>query len=108
LYNPFSPLFKKIVNKCRELHKENMELYNYSQGGTLENLRHENSLEKGQIDQLMMKLKEKENIREDLEGEINEISDTIGIVSKRIKELEDRNAELEKEVKPSKPTKNKD
>jgi chromosome segregation ATPase len=84
-----------------------MELYNYSQGGTLENLRYENSLEKGQIDQLLLKLKEKENLQEDLEGEVNEISDTIAIITKRLKELDDRNAELEKEIKVSK-TKNKD
>jgi chromosome segregation ATPase len=79
-----------------------MELYNYTQGGTLENLKHENSLEKGQIDQLMLKLREKENIQDDLENEINEISETISIVNKRIKELEERNADLEKEIKNKK------
>ncbi len=76
-----------------------MELYNYTQGGTLENLKHENSLEKSQIDQLMLKLKEKGSIQEDLENEMNEISETIATLNKKLKELEDRNNELEKEYK---------
>jgi chromosome segregation ATPase len=79
-----------------------MELYNYTQGGTLENLKHENSLEKSQVDQLMLKLREKENIQEDLEKEINEISETVATLNRKLKELEDRNAELEKEYKPLK------
>jgi hypothetical protein len=80
-----NPLFKKLVNKCRDLHKENMELYNYTQGGTLENLRHENGLEKDQIDQLMMKLREKENIQFDLENEISELSEVASLLSKKLK-----------------------
>lgn len=94
-----NPLFKKLVNKCRDLHKENMELYNYTQGGTLENLRHENGLEKDQIDQLMLKLKEKENIHYDLETEINDLSEVISFLTKKLKDVEDRNTELEKELK---------
>jgi hypothetical protein len=80
-----NPLFKKLVNKCRDLHKENMELYNYTQGGTLENLRHENGLEKDQLEQLMLKLREKENIQFDLETEINELSEVVSILSKKAK-----------------------
>ena len=76
-----------------------MELYNYTQGGTLENLKHENSLEKSQIDQLMLKLKEKESIQEDLENEVNEISETISTLNKKLKEFEDRNSELERDYK---------
>jgi hypothetical protein len=80
-----------------------MELYNYTQGGTLENLKHENSLEKGQIDQLMLKLKEKENIQDDLENEVNEISEITSVLSKKIKELEERNADIiENNIKVSK------
>jgi hypothetical protein len=80
-----NPLFKKLVNICKELHKENMELYNYTQGGTLENLRHENGLEKDQIDQLMLKLKEKENIQLDLETEINELTEVYSVLIKKLK-----------------------
>ena len=74
-----------MVNKCRELHKENIELYNYTQGGTIENLRVENGLEKSQIDQLMMKLKEKENIYEDLYYEIHEMTETVSVLTKKLK-----------------------
>jgi hypothetical protein len=102
-----NPMFKKLVNKCKDLHKENMDLYNYTQGGTLENLRHENGLEKDQIDELMTKLKEKENIQNDLESEINELSEVGSILTKKLKELEERNNELEREYKSLK-TKSKD
>jgi hypothetical protein len=102
-----NPMFKKLVNKCKDLHKENMDLYNYTQGGTLENLRYENGLEKDQIDELMTKLKEKENIQNELESEINELSEVASILTKRLKELEDRNLELEREYKSLK-TKGKD
>jgi len=94
-----NPMFKKLVNKCKDLHKENMDLYNYTQGGTLENLRHENGLEKDQIDELMTKLKEKENIQNDLESEINELSEVASILTKRLKELEETNYDLEREYK---------
>ncbi len=81
------------------MNKENTELYNYTQGGTLENLKYENGLEKSQIDQLMLKLKEKEIVNQELENELNEISETIAILNRKIKENDDRNAELEKEIK---------
>jgi hypothetical protein len=78
---------KKLVNRCKDLHKENMDLYNYTQGGCLENLRHENGLEKDQIDQLMLKLKEKENIQFDLENEINELSEVSSLLNRKLKVL---------------------
>jgi peptidoglycan hydrolase CwlO-like protein len=81
------------------LNKENTELYNYTQGGTLENLKYENGLEKSQIDQLMLKLKEKEIINSELEYELNEISETISNFNKKIKENEERNTDIEKEIK---------
>ena len=43
-----------MLIKCQEFHKENSELYDFTQGGTLENLKFENGLEKSQIDQLML------------------------------------------------------
>lgn len=61
-----------------------MELYNYTQGGTLENLKFENGLEKSQIDQLMLKLKEKDAIIGDLEFEISEMSETISLLNRKI------------------------
>jgi hypothetical protein len=80
-----NPHFKKLVAKCRELNKENTELYNYTQGGTLENLKYENGLEKSQIDQLMLKLKEKEIINQELEGEITEINEGLLFLNKKLK-----------------------
>jgi hypothetical protein len=98
----FSSQFKKLVSKCRDLIKENSELYNYTQGGTLENLKYENGLEKSQIDQLMIKLKEKELYNQELEYEVNDISDNISSLNKKIKEIEERNSEIEKELKSNK------
>jgi hypothetical protein len=94
-----NPQFKKLVAKCRELNKENTELYNYTQGGTLENLKYENGLEKSQIDQLMLKLKEKEIINQDLETDIFEMNENMTTLNKRIKELEERNSLIERELR---------
>ena len=58
--NQTNPNFKRLIDKCRALVKENNELYNYIQVGILENLKYENGLTKSQIDQLKLKLKEKE------------------------------------------------
>jgi len=74
-----------MLIKCQEFHKENSELYDFTQGGTLENLKFENGLEKSQIDQLMLKLKEKESINNELENEHNEINETLFILSRKNK-----------------------
>jgi hypothetical protein len=95
----FSAQFKKLISKCRDLNKENSELYNYTQGGTLENLKYENGLEKSQIDQLMLKLKEKEFNNQEIEYEISELSDTISFLNRKIKEIEEKNIEVEKDIK---------
>ena len=87
------------MSKCKDLIKENNELYNYTQGGTLENLKYENGLEKSHIDQLMIKLKEKDIIGGELESEITEISETISFLNKKIKENEEKNTDLEKDIK---------
>lgn len=47
----------------------------------------------------MLKLKEKEMINSEMEYELTEISDTINNYNKKIKELEERNSELEKDIK---------
>jgi len=74
-------------------------LYNYTQGGTLENLKYENGLEKSQIDQLMLKLKEKEIINQEMENELHDLSENINLINKKIKEIEERNFEIDKEIK---------
>lgn len=66
-----------------------MELYSYSHGGILENLKYENGSEKMQIDLLMLKLKEKEAINNELEYEINDLTETVNQLSKKVKDLED-------------------
>jgi hypothetical protein len=47
----------------------------------------------------MIKLKEKELYNQELEYEITDISDTITSLNKKIKEIEERNSEIEKELK---------
>jgi hypothetical protein len=69
----------------------------------LENLKYENGLEKSQIDQLMIKLKEKDVINQELEYEITEANDEILILNRKIKETEEKNVELEKDIKNYKP-----
>ena len=48
-------------------------------------MRQENSLEKKQIEQLMMKLKEKDNIQNDLEKEMSEASETLSFIAIKLK-----------------------
>jgi len=57
----------------------------FSHTSALENMRQENSLEKKQIEQLMMKLKEKDNIQNDLEREISEASETLSFLTIKLK-----------------------
>jgi peptidoglycan hydrolase CwlO-like protein len=47
----------------------------------------------------MLKLKEKEMINSELEYELTEISDTINNFNRKIKECEERNSEIEREIK---------
>ena len=69
--------FKQAYKRCRELLKENLELYNYFQAGILENLKFENGLEKNQIELLMIKLKALEQYKNELEYETKEANDKI-------------------------------
>ena len=68
---------KQAYNRCRDLVKENMELYNYFQIGILENLKFENGLEKNQIGLLMIKLKALEQYKNELEYEAKEANDKV-------------------------------
>ena len=68
---------KQAYNRCRDLVKENMELYNYFQIGILENLKFENGLEKNQIELLMIKLKALEQYKNELEYEAKEANDKV-------------------------------
>jgi chromosome segregation ATPase len=74
----------KYIQKCKELIKENNELYNYILIGTLENLKYENGLEKSQIDQLMLKLKEKEIVKKEMEYEAYQINEEVNKKNKNI------------------------
>lgn len=60
----------------------------FSHTSSLENMRQENSLEKKQIEQLMMKLKEKDNIQNDLEKEISEASETLSFLTIKLKVIQ--------------------
>ena len=75
-----NPEFKQLLNKCREVVKENSQLYEYIQTGVLENLKFENGLEKSQIDQLMLKIKEKELVNAEIEAEVNEFNNQVNAV----------------------------
>lgn len=69
-----------------------MESFNHT--SNIENMRQENSLEKKQIEQLMMKLKEKDNIECELIKEINESSETLSQLNIKLKVnklIEERN-----------------
>ena len=68
---------KQAYKRCRELVKENLELYNYFQAGILENLKFENGLEKNQIELLMIKLKTLEQYKNELEFELGEANNKI-------------------------------
>ena len=68
---------KQGYKRCRELVKENLELYNYFQAGILENLKFENGLEKNQIELLMIKLKALEQYKNELEYKTKEANDKI-------------------------------
>lgn len=57
----------------------------FSHTSALENMRQENSLEKKQIEQLMLKLREKDNIQNELEKEISEGSETLSFLSIKLK-----------------------
>lgn len=70
---------KQVFKKCRELVKENLELYNEFEVGILENLKFENGLEKTQIEQLMIKLKALEQYQNELEHEITENNEKINL-----------------------------
>ena len=74
----------KYIQKCKELIKENNELYNYILIGTLENLKYENGLEKSQIDQLMLKLKEKEIVKKEMEYEAYQVNEEVKKKNKNI------------------------
>jgi chromosome segregation ATPase len=74
----------KYIQKCKELIKENNELYNYILIGTLENLKYENGLEKSQIDQLMLKLKEKEIVKKEMEYEAYQVNEEVNKKNKNI------------------------
>ena len=60
-----------------------MESFNHT--SALENMRQENSLEKKQIEQLMLKLNEKDHIQEELEKEMIESCETISYLNVKLK-----------------------
>ena len=83
--NQTNPNFKRLIDKCRALVKENNELYNYIQVGILENLKYENGLTKSQIDQIKLKLKEKEIVKSELEYETNQENEEVNMLNSRIR-----------------------
>ena len=76
---------KKLIAKCKDFVKENNELNKHWHEGTFESLKYENGLEKSQIDQLMIKLKEKEIINSEFENELNELNENLFLINRRIK-----------------------
>ena len=83
--NQTNPNFKRLIDKCRALVKENNELYNYIQVGILENLKYENGLTKSQIDQIKLKLKEKEIVKSELEYETNQENEEVNMLNSSIR-----------------------
>ena len=70
--------------------RENNDMYNYTQGGIVENLRYENGLQKSHIDELLIKLKEKEIVNSEMEEEILQANETIALLSRKLKTTEDQ------------------
>lgn len=66
-----------------------MDFINFCNNGILENLKQENGIKETQIDQLMLKLKEKEATIAEQEAELNELTETSCLLNKRIKQLEE-------------------
>ncbi len=71
--------------KCQDFHKENDELYSFTQGGTIDNLKSENIGEKNNLEKLLLKLKEREVIYDELEKELYEVYETISAMNKKYK-----------------------
>ena len=82
--NDNNNMVKPAYKKCRELVKENLELYNYFQAGILENLKFENGLEKNQIELLMIKLKALEQYKDELENESKDGNDKINYALEKL------------------------
>lgn len=83
-----NPYNKKFIKKCGDIHKENLELFGIIKNNTIENMRMENSLEKFQIEQLMLKLKESESIMNDHENDIDECNEIISFLGRKIEREE--------------------
>lgn len=94
-----NPNFKKLVIKCRDFHKENSDFSNFCQNGILENLKYENGIKETQIDQLMLKLKEKEAVISEQENELSELAETSCLLNKKIRDLEEEILNMKKNNK---------
>jgi len=94
-----NPNFKKLVIKCRDFHKENSDFSNFCQNGILENLKYENGIKETQIDQLMLKLKEKEAVISEQENELSELAETSCLLNKKIRDLEEEISNIKKNNK---------
>ena len=77
------PNFIETVNRCKKFVTENAELNDYFQN-VLENLKYENGLEKSQTDQLLIKIKEKDLVNNEMEYEVNEINNEVNIIKSKI------------------------
>ena len=75
---------KRAFERCRDVIKENLELYNYFQAGILENLKFENGLEKNQIELLMIKLRGLEQYKNELEYESGEANGKINFTLEKL------------------------
>jgi hypothetical protein len=98
-YIIYSQNYRKFVLKCRDFHKENTDYSNFCQNGILENLKYENGIKETQIDQLMLKLQEKEAVITEQELELSELAETSCLLNKRIRDLEE---DLSQSKKPNK------
>lgn len=98
-------VIRKMALRAKELQKENLDLYNYIQGNTIENMRQENALEKSQIEQLMLKLKDNEAVYNDFINQIDEANETISFLKRKKKPEQDLGNE---EINKGKKDKDKD
>lgn len=82
---PQSNQSKKFYKLLGRLVKDNGEIFQYINGNYIENMKQDNDCEKGQIDQLLFELKDRQNIFYDLQQQIDQACETKEFLKRKIK-----------------------
>lgn len=92
---------KKYTKITARYMKDNAELFQYINGNYIENMRHDNDLEKYQIEQLMMKLKDQQTLSNDFQQQLDQACETKEFLKRKIKakRIEEENEKNNKKPK---------